>query len=524
MTSMKYKKKKRSLSLRLKLEVFQDLKAGTTPSIISSRFSIARSTISEIKKYSGPKIEAFLLTNPYLELRKTMKSTAYPRLEKALKVFFDEQRALGKPISGTLLQEKARILQEKLATQPDTKETSLFANVEQKPKDVKLSEGFIQKFKKRHGIRSMRCVGEKGSADKNSVEPYIRDFIEMISTENFTRDRIYNADETGLCWRAIPTKTLAGLNELKVEGLKTEKERLTLMACANASGTHKLDLVFIYKYENPRALKHINKDKLPVKYYSQSKAWMTANLFEKWFNQEFVPIVRNHLRILGLEEKAVNALDNAPGHTKLSLLTSIDTKIHCIFFPPNTTSLIQPMDQGVLDTLKRHYKQKLIRRALDEDNEHRSMAEVKKSISIKDAIDWSAQAWREITPYTLRCSWNKILPPIEEPEVINQEANSSTFDEENSIADWTKDNAQDIGLKEMSDDEIIEFSRDDRIFQEEPIEESIPMPDILSIADAVTALTHILPTLENDAGSTREEILAFQNIILRWTRQLSSTN
>ena len=85
----------------------------------------------------------------------------------------------------------------------------------------------------------------------------------MISTENLTRDHIYNADETGLCWRAIPSRTLAGTNEVKVEGLKAEKERLTLMAGANASGTHKLDLVFIYKYENPRALKHLNKDNCP---------------------------------------------------------------------------------------------------------------------------------------------------------------------------------------------------------------------------------------------------------------------
>ena len=180
------------------------------------------------------------------------------------------------------------------------------------------------------------------------------------------------------------------------------------------------------------------------------------------------------------------------------------------------------MDQGVLDTLKGYYRQKLMRRALDEDNEHRSMADVKKSISIKVPIDWSAQAWREITPYTLRCSWNKILPPIDEPEVINQEANSSTFDEENPIADWTNDHTHNIGLIEMSDEEIIEFSRDDEVFKEEPIEESIPMPDISSITDAVNALIHILPTLENDTGSTREEILAFHNIISRWTHQLST--
>ena len=37
------------------------------------------------------------------------------------------------------------------------------------------------------------------------------------------------------------------------------------------------------------------------------------------------------------------------------------------FLPPNVTSLIQPMDQGVLQTLKKRYKQKLLRRLIIED-------------------------------------------------------------------------------------------------------------------------------------------------------------
>ena len=73
----------------------------------------------------------------------------------------------------------------------------------------------------------------------------------MIVRENFTRNQIYNADETG--WRAIPTKILVGQGESKVNGAKAETERVTLMACSNASGTHKLEPVSIHKYENSRA-------------------------------------------------------------------------------------------------------------------------------------------------------------------------------------------------------------------------------------------------------------------------------
>ena len=126
-------KKKKSLSLKLKLEVYQELKAGIAPSAVASKFSIARSTISSINKLSGPKVEAFLLANPHLERRKTLKSGAYPILDKALKVFFDNQRSLGKPISGTLLQEKAQILYEKLCPRIEAKE----------PKE--LSHGIIEK-------------------------------------------------------------------------------------------------------------------------------------------------------------------------------------------------------------------------------------------------------------------------------------------------------------------------------------------------------------------------------------------
>ena len=346
----------------------------------------------------------------------------------------------------------------------------------------------------------------------------------MILTENLTLDQVYNADETGLCWRAIPTKTLAEPNELKVEGFKAEKERVTLMACANASGTHKLDLVFIYKYQNPRSLKHIDKDKLPVVYYSQTNAWMTTVLFERWFEQEFVPVVKGHLNLLGLEERAVLLLDNAPSHTKVYLLMNNDSKIRCVFLPPNTTSVLQPMDQGVLDTVKRHYRKKLMRKALDEDNESKSMAEIKKSITIKDAIRWSAEAWEDIAPYTLRSSWNMVLPPsIDKPEVVEQEATSDGLEDENAmVSQWILESEEDFGNTEMNDNELIQFVLDEKPPQEEPDEELVPTPDIIPISDAGNLLKTILPTLENETRSTKEEIKVIQNIVSRWTLQHSS--
>ena len=41
---------------------------------------------------------------------------------------------------------------------------------------------------------------------------------------------------------------------------------------------------------------------------------MNIAIFDDWFNNEFIPVVRKYLRSIGLEEKAVLVLDNAPAH------------------------------------------------------------------------------------------------------------------------------------------------------------------------------------------------------------------
>ncbi len=133
------------------------------------------------------------------------------------------------------------------------------------------------------------------------------------------------------------------------------------MACAHASGSIKLPLVFIHKSTNPRCFKNLDKKDLPLHYYAQKSSWMDSTIFKKWFHEKFVPLCRKALREKGL---AFLVLDNAPSHPDVQSISSEDGQIKCLYLPPNTTSLIQPMDQGVLEALKRHYK---LLRMLDEE-------------------------------------------------------------------------------------------------------------------------------------------------------------
>ena len=161
-------------------------------------------------------------------------------------------------------------------------------------------------------------------------------------------------------FRLLPDSTLATAFEKSADGRKKSKKRVTVNACANASGTIKFPLQLIGKAKNPKCFQRVNMDLLPVQYFAQKNAWMNTDIFLEWFQDSFVPYVRKELTSLGLENKAVLVLDNSPAHPDAEYLVSDDGKITALYLPPNVTSLIQPMDQGVLVALKRHYKWKLL--------------------------------------------------------------------------------------------------------------------------------------------------------------------
>ena len=55
----------------------------------------------------------------------------------------------------------------------------------------------------------------------------------------------------------------------------------------------------------------------------------------------------------------------------------------------------------------------------------------------------------------------------------------------------------------LNDDEIIVFCKQDTVPNEEPIEEEIPMPNILPMSEAFILLRYVISTLENDPNSKK---------------------
>ncbi|GBL77914.1 Jerky -like [Araneus ventricosus] len=131
------------------------------------------------------------------------------------------------------------------------------------------------------------------------------------------------------------------------------KDRVTILGCANAAGSHRVKLTLVGKSKKPRCFKNINKTALLVHYMRQESSRMNSSLFSEWFHYCFVPEVKKILKKLKLK-KAILLMDNAPAHRDAETLKA--ENITCIFIPPNTTSILQPMDQGVIESMKRRYR------------------------------------------------------------------------------------------------------------------------------------------------------------------------
>jgi hypothetical protein len=160
---------------------------------------------------------------------------------------------------------------------------------------------------------------------------------------------------------------------------------------------------------------------MPIEYANSANAWMTSILFKEWFAKTFVPQVRKHLRKMKVPVKAVLLLDNCPAHPPAEILQSRDGNIKVLYLPKNTTSKIQPLDQGIISSLKRHYRKELVKDVICSEL---SVIEFLKKINLKDMFFLTAKAWELVTPKTITNCWNHALKgifPANNPDASDDE-------------------------------------------------------------------------------------------------------
>jgi hypothetical protein len=131
-----------------------------------------------------------------------------------------------------------------------------------------------------------------------------------------------------------------------VPGFKAFKGRIVLLLGGNVTG-YKLKPFVIWHSENPKAFKRISKRILPV-YYRSTRKWMTQLLFQDALLNCYAIEMEEYCLENNIPLKILLIVDYAPRHTPF--IGDLHPSIEVVFLPPNTTSLIQPMAQGVTAT------------------------------------------------------------------------------------------------------------------------------------------------------------------------------
>ncbi|XP_051785316.1 tigger transposable element-derived protein 1-like [Erpetoichthys calabaricus] len=381
------KKERKAIDLDTKMMIIKQYEGGKKVNAIACDMKLSHSTVSTILKDKNRIREAVKGSAPLQSTVITKQRTGpIHEMEKLLNIWMEDQIQKRTPLSLFTVQLKAR---------------SLFATLKERAgedysQEFVASTGWFKRFKKRFQLHNVRVTGEAAGADEEGASKFVDSLNEIIKAEGYLAEQIFNVDETGFYWKQMPGRTYIHKEAKSMPGFKAHKDRLTLLLGGNIAG-FKLKPFLIYHSENPRAFKNVNKHTLPVYYRSNRNAWMNQALFEDWFSNCFIHQVREYCLERGIPFKIILLLDNAPGHPRH--LADLYPNVKVFFLPPNTTPLIQPMDQGVIATLKANYLRSAFAQAIaaiDADPEL-SLRDFWKQYNILKCIKNLATAWDSVT-------------------------------------------------------------------------------------------------------------------------------
>ena len=147
-------------------------KRGCCAKKLALDYKVGLATVYDIIAKGPVELMMFRKENPDSKIKCTFKTSSYPLVDKALKLWFYQMRNNNVPINFETVSCQAMIFQ---------RESYLDIT------NFTASKGFTQRFCERYNIKNIRLHGEKQSADTNAVEPFlIKIFCLLIRHHSFS--------------------------------------------------------------------------------------------------------------------------------------------------------------------------------------------------------------------------------------------------------------------------------------------------------------------------------------------------
>jgi hypothetical protein len=320
-------KKRNKLLLRDKYEIIMKCENNLKRKDIINEYKLAnQSHLTNILKNKSKIIDSYEKLNPKSSKTTSyVRSSDYPDVEEAIVLWIRQMRDKKINLNSDLILDKAREFAQTMGY-----------------KNFIGSNRFIDGLKKRNNINWIKMSGESDSVNPLVVQNWSKKLKKEV--QGFDEKDVFNLDETSLFYKLLPNKTYAFGKESKF-GRKQRKDRITVVLLCNTNGSYR-EAIIIGKSAKPRALRGIQS---PIDYYSQSNAWMDAIIFNK--------ILRKFdSKMKKMDRKVILFVDNCSSHSLTTTLTNISLK----YLPPNATSKLQPLDQGIIRSFKAHYRKNIV--------------------------------------------------------------------------------------------------------------------------------------------------------------------
>jgi hypothetical protein len=261
-----------------------------------------------------------------------------------------------------------------------------------------------------------KVCGETSSINPEEVVAWKNTSLLHLMAKYSPKD-ICSAGEFGVFYNMLPDKTCT-FKGASCKGIKVNKERITILVCANLDGTEKLPLVVIGKSKQPRCFR--NTKLLQCTYCHKKTAWITCEIF-----QEFIGSLER--RIASKSRKILLFVDHYPAYPKdISNLKNV--QVEC--FPANMTAVLQPMDQGIIKALKHKFCRSVVLRLLQRLNSNRDSYKM----FLLGAVSMLAMAWNLVGKDVIaNCLRKAGFITNAEPAIQNKDG-----DDEVSCDEWPK--------------------------------------------------------------------------------------
>ncbi|KAH6946715.1 hypothetical protein HPB50_014755 [Hyalomma asiaticum] len=278
------------------------------------------------------------------------------------------------------------------------------------------------------------------------------------------------------------------------KGGKKSHLRVTVLFCCNASGTKKIKPLVIGKYAKPRCMKNVVS--LPCDYCANRRTWMTRELLSEWLIT-LVELMRRENR------KILLIVDNCSAHIVNVRLTHVRLE----FLPPKNTSLLQPLDQGIIKSVKAEFRKRLVQSLIIN-----LRLKQPTSINVRQTAEMLTGAWWNVKTSTIRNCRRKaglIKAPAQLEDNLEEDHRNpgdlwteveELLPDVSSFDDYVESDSTALTSADMTTEEIVNTVRDVSSDDDDPKEEdSVSLnteeDETISHSDVLVHMNKVAPIL-----------------------------